>query len=237
MLHFICCNTSNRNLHGASSNEASDMTRFLFSSFDPYLIRYILDSAGSWSSHANPDLFRVVWKYISDMACTKLGKRNPISIVCRIITSLELHLDIYEKAFQLMISKSEQSFALDHQETLDIRKAYLEVLRDCGELDKAERLQRQSLSYHKSLDGCSSESVGASVLLGQILLKRRDFVEAENIFRDALQCCRIMSGEDLPSFDFCILLWMVCRIALLSKENSLKANDYWRKHWRNAWKM
>jgi hypothetical protein len=176
-------------------NKASDMIKFVFSSSYKHLLINILKGAVDWSRRLNPDLFQVIWRHISNMALTKLGGTSPISKVCYAITCLEHNLDIHKKGFQLAISRYEHSLPPNHDYTLGFQSAYSAILIGAGDLDEVERIHRLVLNQYETVNRHSYDCINILGSLGYTLYLKGAVVEAESVYRDAVQRCEINSGK------------------------------------------
>lgn len=177
-------------------DKALEKMTLLFSANSIYTFIHILNYMPSWSQLVAADIFGSVLRFMCDMASTKLGDENPTSQICHCITHIDLRLESSERALELMMKNCEKRLGQHHDETMFLRDSYCGVLEDAGELDKAESLYRQDFEYNNSRDGYSYNSIYSLYGLGWIYREKRDLVEAEATFQDALQRCQVTRDDD-----------------------------------------
>ncbi|KAE9369776.1 hypothetical protein N431DRAFT_560526 [Stipitochalara longipes BDJ] len=198
-------------------HEASDLIRPLFTSNDKSILRLLLRFAQRWYKSATPELFKVLWTHISDMASTILSHNNPITLVCVSITHIGGGYEVCETAFGLMLSEFEQSLGSDHERTLEIKDLYQSLLLESGKFDAAELLQRQLLHHYGHINEYSHSSVWAAYGLGLVLEKKGDFLGAEEAYQSASLRGNICNGERFPTQDDIYVLQHLVR--MLSRRN------------------
>jgi tetratricopeptide (TPR) repeat protein len=193
-------------------HEASDSVRSLFKSNDKSILRLLLRFAQRWYKSATPELFKVLWTHISDMASTILSHNNPITLVCVSITHIGGEYEVCETAFGLMLSEFEQSLGPDHEKTLEIKELYQSLLLESGKFDAAELLQRQLLHHYEHINAYSHSSVWAAYGLGLVLEKKEDFQGAEKAYESASLRGNICNGEQFPTQDDIYVLHHLVRM-------------------------
>jgi len=199
-------------------NEALDSVQSLFCNKNSHILRYLLRYTQRWYASASPKLFRVLWNHISEMASLLLTEKSPITLACRSITHLDHSYEVYETAFELILSNVEQSLGCHHDETSRIKEMYLSLLIESGHLDTAENLQRRLLKQYQNSDEYSQESMWAMYGLGLIMEKMGDFLRAEEAYSNASLRGKVFRGENYPSLDDVHV--MQHHIRMLSRRNA-----------------
>jgi len=193
-------------------HEASDSVRSLFKSNDKSILRLLLRFAQRWHKSATPELFKVLWTHISDIASTTLSHNNPITLVCVSITHIEGEYEVCETAFGLMLSEFEQSLGPNNEKALEIKELYQSLLLESGKFDAAELLQRQLLHHYEHINAYSHNSVWAAYRLGLVLEKKEDFQGAEKAYESASLRGNICNGEQFPTRDDIYVLHHLVRM-------------------------
>jgi len=181
-------------------NEALDMLIPLFNSRSSYVISELLDCASEWPHEAPPDVSRAVWRHIADMAATVLGKNEPTAMICNALTHLESRDEIYEatqNSLRLVLRKFERYLGQDTPPAITTKAKYTRLLVEHGELDEAEKLQKEILQQRIRVYGSGQNVTLAIYRLAVLLRRKKDFEEAQIVFRDALRCSRAEVEDDL----------------------------------------
>ncbi|KAH8588664.1 Clr5 domain-containing protein [Bisporella sp. PMI_857] len=175
-------------------NEALELLKPLFLTRSTYMISALLDIAQQWPQETPPEVSRAVWRHIADMAQVVLGKNEPTAKICNALTHLESTEQIYEatqNTLRLVLSKFEKSLGRDAPPATYIKAKYTRLLLEHGDLDQAERLQREVIQQRMRLQGDGQSVTLAIWRLGRTLKQKNDLQGAEREFLDAWRRSRI----------------------------------------------
>jgi tetratricopeptide (TPR) repeat protein len=181
--------------------DASQMTRPMLAGNHSETLQSLLFNAADWSNSAPPDIFRILWRYLAEMAAIVLGRESPICVVCKAILGMESGGGslVYENAFRLILGKLGGELGERHKQTLRARDKYNTLVSLTGDLETVERLQKELVQQYEGPLLFSVDGVWAVYALGEIQHRKGDFAAAEETLREALRLSRIFSGDGFPS--------------------------------------
>jgi hypothetical protein len=181
-------------------DEASDMMRPMLAGKDSFTLNALLELSAHRGFDRHPDLFRSIWKHISKMSSAVLGQNHPIATACRAIACVNAKDQVYEAPSRQMLSTFEERFGADNENTLQAKSTHIDSLLRCGNLEEVERLQHLLIPECERLKGGDSPDVVYELYrLGRMQKRKKKLIEAEEIFRAAMQRGRRSSGSHYPT--------------------------------------
>jgi hypothetical protein len=195
-------------------SEAMETVKPMLVNKHPDSLRGLIRISSTWEE-LSPDLYRVIWRQISEMASIVLGDSDPLSKVCLAIIHITSKCHVFEAAARLLQPIFERNLGPQHVETLMVKSEYIASLIKNADFAGAERLQRTLISdFEKLGHEYTYHIVYQDYLLGYILQKKQDFSGAKKAFCGALQLSKAASEERFPTqIDVYIIIELVPGLA------------------------
>ena len=170
------------------AHEGAEMVRTCLQTESPRILRDIVSFWANTSLDHYSDLSCQLLRQFSSMATIIYGKHHPVSIVCRVLHTLQPDYNVTILAQRKLLDIFKQSLGDYHIFSATTRTAVSDNWRVRGEYDEAERLLSQSFKNCELRRGRHDVLTCEYLFeLAQLSLFRGRYAEAEDVLIDVLQ--------------------------------------------------